>query len=56
VRRKVAELVSLVFAPQVYGGAAGVALWFSAGGGFDVPVVLALTLTVLPLLPILVSA
>lgn len=56
MRRKVAELVSLVFAPQVYGGAAGVALWFSAGGGFDVPVVLALTLTVLPLLPILVSA
>jgi membrane-associated phospholipid phosphatase len=56
VRRRVAEIVSLVFAPQVYGGIAGVAIWLGRGGGFDVPIVLALTLTVLPLLPIVISA
>jgi len=55
VRRRVAELVSLAFAPQIYGGAVGLTLWLSAGGSFDALAVLILTLTVLPLLSILVS-
>jgi len=55
VRRKAAELISLVFAPQIYGGAVGLMLWSSAGGSLDALAVLVLTLTVLPLLSILVS-
>lgn len=54
MRQRAAKLISLAFAPQVYGGAVGLAVWFKLGSGFDVPAVLALTLTVLPLLSILV--
>jgi len=55
VQKKAAEMVSLVFAPQIYGGAVGLTLWIAVGGGFDALVVLVLTLTVVPLLFVLIS-
>ena len=51
-----ATLVSLALAPQIYGGLVAYALWLHfQAGGVEALLVLLLTQTILPLLPILID-